>query len=118
MQHLLFHLPKMSSKTVWVGCYFDHYNGIIIFSKQPIKHHDLDHEGNLYYDMDDNKNCIAATIGVDEFKELFPKVNIDVLIGKNGNVISIEPTVLIKMTIMAVWENNKLRSFNFSCTGY
>lgn len=118
MKHFSFHMPKMTSKTVWIGCYFDHYNGIIIFSKHPVKSNELDNEGNLCYDMHDNRKIIAATLGIAEFKKLFPNESVSELVAKNGNVISTEPTKLIKCSITACWDGDKLRSFDFDATGY
>lgn len=116
-------LPKMSNKAVWLGCYFNHYNAIVIFSQKP--HYTKAGEGwqNMKYDYVDlisnkNKKIIAGVCFLDDFKELFPSINISELIQKNGNVISTEPSKLVKAEMTAMWDKDKLRNIDFSLDGF
>ncbi len=116
-------LPRMKTRMVWISCYFNHYNAIVIFSKKPTITKAGEGWQNVsydYYDLigDKNKYIIAGACGLEEFTDLFPKADIKELIHENGNVISCEPSILVPMKLTAIWDNDKLRNIDFSLDGY
>jgi hypothetical protein len=117
--------PKMKTKRVWLSCYFNYYNAIVIFNKKPFLTKAGTGRDNTvrvdYYDMihPKNKHIIAGVSFLDDFKELFPTVNISTLIQKNGNVITREPEILVEATLTAPFDiDGKLRNIDFSLDGY
>lgn len=63
---------------------------------------------------------ILACGFLEDFKELFPTLDLSELIDKQtGNVISLEPIKIIKAKIKACWDDNgKLLSIQWNLDGY
>ncbi len=115
-------LPKMKTKRVWIGSYFNHYNGLVIFFKKPL--HDGGenvHISGEWIDLmsDHNKKIIAGACGLWEFRQWFPGVNLDAIIDKKtDNAKQLEPQDLVEINLTAFWDGNKLMGLDFDLDGY
>ncbi len=118
-------LPALKTKKVWISCYFNHYNAIVFFSKKPYltKVDSGDNWRNSdtpYYDLIHNKNrdIIAGVMSLGEVKYFYPSLNLSPLLMSNGNVISMEPEILIEVMLTSYWDGNKLMNLDYSLDGY
>lgn len=103
----------MTGKKVWVGYYYNHYNALVVFHTKPVKNK----EG--IYDTHDNRKCIAGTLFLEDFIELFPMADISSIVDKNtGNVIDTETKELLSFKMVAAWDGKRLKEFNFTFDGY
>jgi len=110
-------LPKLTPKRVWIGYYFNHYNAIVIYHTKPVK--GTDDEYPERYDTLDNVNKIGGCLMLNEFKELFPSLDLSPIIDKKtNNVKHIETEILMEVTLVAPWHDNKLVSIDFNLDGY
>lgn len=105
-------LPKLTTRHVWIGGYGGHYDALVIFHTKPVPStKDSNYSKGIWYDCLDNEKNIAGCIEPDTFKELF---GIDV-----SHVIeAIEVTKLIEVRLTAVWDENRLVSFDFNLDGW
>lgn len=115
-------MPKTKAKTVWAGVYGGHYSTIVFFSTHPIiskePYNLTDVLNGHYYDLHDNKEKILGSMGLEEFKELYPDADISSILTVNWNPKEVEVTEVAKMRIEAFWEDGHMRSFDFNTEGY
>lgn len=116
MKVIEFKTPKLSVREVWIGYYWDHCNVIVIFKEKPVK----GTEEKGVYNTYDNKKKIAGTIGMDQFMDLFPDLNISSIRDKeSGHVRDMETQKLIHCSLNAPFdEDGILETIDFHSDGY
>jgi len=95
-------LPKMKTKTIWAGLYFNHYSQIVFFRKKPKpskeEHNRIDGE---WFDCLDNKDLIIGGCGVEQFLEWFPDADISQYTDARGWAKEIEIPEVFQIKITA-----------------
>lgn len=111
--------PKTEVKKVWIGGYFNHYNAIVIFDKEPVSSDEVhNYIDGVWYDLQDNNKNIIGCLGMEDFIELYPSVDISSLINKHGYVKNVEVTTLIEMALEVPMHNDHMYLAPMSVDGY
>jgi len=105
-------MPKLETKTVWVGIYGGHYDAIVFFNKKPkLSKETIGHSNIRFYDCLDNRDLIIGCMWYGDFKELFPDANL-------GEAKDIEIPEVFKLKLRTYWEDDKLKQINFNADGW
>lgn len=114
-------LPYAQYINVYIGSYFNHYNGIVVFNNKPVLSKESHQHQDKWYDLLDeyNRDIIIGCIYLGDFRMLYPDIDLSILLNEHGNSKTLEPFELIEAHLECILDDNgKMYSLDFNIDGY